>query len=102
MKVIENFVHNNIIYKIGMDFSESPIDELLPFLEGKTISAVNDESEDLLNNVADLPVNDEDLSANRHGLSADRHDENINSEEMTINVEELKNKLRKNKSKNKK
>lgn len=95
MKVIENFVHNNIIYKIGMDFSESPIDELLPFLEGETNSAVNDEPEDLLNNVADLPVNDEDLSAVRH-------DENINSEEMTINVEELKNKLRRNKSKNKK
>ena len=100
MKVIENFVYHNIIYKIGMDFSESPIDELLPFLEGETNSAVNDESEDLLNNVADLPVYDEDLSAVRH-------DENINSEEMTINVEELqnklrKNKLRKNKSKNKK
>jgi len=62
MKVIENFVHNNIIYKIGMDFSESPIDELLPFLE--------------------------DLSADRHDMNNAEEFTN-NAEELTNNTEEI-------------
>ncbi|MBK8946425.1 MAG: hypothetical protein IPM32_14310 [Ignavibacteriae bacterium] len=36
MKVIENFVHDGTIYKIGMDFPGSPTDELLPFLENSS------------------------------------------------------------------
>ncbi|MBK7106634.1 MAG: hypothetical protein IPH62_15275 [Ignavibacteriae bacterium] len=70
MKVLENFVHEGTIYKIGMDFLGNPSDELLPFLEnssqeiqvGKVSKDLNNSSEEIANNSEQLSINSEEIN----------------------------------------
>jgi hypothetical protein len=90
MKVIENFVHEGTIYKIGMVFSGSPTDELLPFLEN--ISAdIQDEKvlEESQKNIAELSLNDVEINKTAEQLSNNSEKINISDERQNQEISRI-------------